>query len=135
MAGSRLSNIGGRQSGSGASADCNECFRFDLSFQTWGIACAKAKGADRNRRPEQPKFEIYMLLFVQVFVAASQCIFALPQAALVVGVLSAARLGVAKAAASPTATTTETSFFIGTTLPIAIAPLRVFVAWDNGQKE
>jgi hypothetical protein len=44
----------------------------------------------------------YMLLFVQVFVAASQCIFAFSQAALVVGV--AANAGVTKAAARPIAT-------------------------------
>jgi hypothetical protein len=41
-----------------------------------------------------------MLLFVHVFVAASQCILAFSQEALVVGVLAAARLGDAKATAN-----------------------------------
>jgi hypothetical protein len=53
-----------------------------------------------------------MLLFVHVFVAASQCILAFSQEALVVGVLAAARLGDAKATANPQATMIERSFFM-----------------------
>ena len=47
------------------------------------------------------------------FIGASHFMWAFSQAALVVGVLSAADAGAVKATASPKATSTETSFFIG----------------------
>src|SRR4029079_1515934 len=69
------------------------------------------------RRPEAdaPIFSSpanYMLLFEHFFALSSHAILAFSQAALVVGVLAAASAGDAKAAARPTATTTETSFFM-----------------------
>jgi hypothetical protein len=54
-----------------------------------------------------------MLLLVQVFVAVSQCILAFSQDAFVVGVLSAAMLGAAKATVRARATMMEESFSIG----------------------
>jgi hypothetical protein len=53
-----------------------------------------------------------MLPLVQAFVAASQCILAFSHAALVVGTLSAAITGAAKATVRPRAATIKTSFFI-----------------------
>jgi hypothetical protein len=54
----------------------------------------------------------YMLLFEHFFALSSHAILAFSQAALVVGVLAAASTGDANVTARPTATTTETSFFM-----------------------
>jgi hypothetical protein len=53
-----------------------------------------------------------MLLFEHFFALSSHDILAFSQAALLVGTLVVASTGDAKAAARPTATTTETSFFM-----------------------
>ena len=60
----------------------------------------------------------YMLAFEHVLVVASHFMWAFTQAFLVVGTASAASTGVTKAVARPTATTTETSFFIWVLLQV-----------------
>ena len=74
----------------------------------------KLKG--RRPKPTPPDYlavqQNYMLLFEHFFALSSHAILAFSQAALVVGILVVASTGDAKAAARPTAITTETSFFM-----------------------
>jgi hypothetical protein len=67
--------------------------------------------ADASRAFERERF--YMLPFEQVFVASSHFILAFSQAALVVGILSAAKVGATKPTAKPAATIIVISAFMG----------------------